>query len=458
MKLLILLIAVVSFILAKRKHIIKFGIEDSEFEKIYEYLQEKEYDVLGHFFEEKKHNVEIFVSGKEMEILFEKFGNQRFSYKNGINGIPKGYRTLDEINQIMNSTAAANPDLVQMINLNPTNPTVDGRNIYAVKFSDPAVYSPKHNLVIFSDHHAREIVTPEIAVQFIKNLEEGYHSKDKQIMGWLQDYNIYVVPVVNVDGYSYLKTNAMWRKNRKKIEGTSSYGVDLNRNYQPGWDKCAGSSHASSETYKGEKAFSEVESQTVKAFVDELKFAKVLDFHSYGNEVLHIYTKCLDMPSEFRELSAKYAKELASEISYGTRFPSADGEEQEYSMLTATSFAFLTEVGRTFQPSFEEAGRDVQRVMPLVYKFVDYPIPFRGVVYDSKTQKPIPYTDLKIEAVTFYQGESRQSNNAGAFHLFVPYNVDYTITFSKEGYQSKSVEINVKEGESFNQDIYLERM
>jgi len=41
----------------------------------------------------------------------------------------------------------------------------------------------------------------------------------------------------------------MWRKNRKP--NGSSYGVDLNRNYDLGWDNtCSGSSVPASETYK----------------------------------------------------------------------------------------------------------------------------------------------------------------------------------------------------------------
>jgi hypothetical protein len=51
----------------------------------------------------------------------------------------------------------------------------------------------------------------------------------------------------------------------------------------------------SSEVYKGPSVLSEVESQTIVALSKDYTFAKVLDFHSYGRQVLTAYT-CTKMP------------------------------------------------------------------------------------------------------------------------------------------------------------------
>ena len=91
--------------------------------------------------------------------------------------------------------------------------------------------------MILSAHHCREIVTPEIALYAIKQLTEEY-KKNPAITKIVDNYNLWVVPILNVDGLEYTwKVNNMWRKNRKP-HTSGPYGVDLNRNYDLDWYKC----------------------------------------------------------------------------------------------------------------------------------------------------------------------------------------------------------------------------
>jgi carboxypeptidase T len=70
----------------------------------------------------------------------------------------------------------------------------------------------------------------------------------------------------------------MWRKNRR-----NNHGVDLNRNYDFGWNsRCSGSTTTSSETYKGTAPFSEYETQAVLQLTKKYLFSKVIDYHSRG--------------------------------------------------------------------------------------------------------------------------------------------------------------------------------
>jgi hypothetical protein len=48
---------------------------------------------------------------------------------------------------------------------------------------------------------------------------------------------------------------------------------------------CSGSTDKYSEVYRGEYPASEPETQTMIAFQEDRKFAKVLDLHSYAEEV-----------------------------------------------------------------------------------------------------------------------------------------------------------------------------
>ena len=69
---------------------------------------------------------------------------------------------------------------------------------------------------------------------------------------------------------------------------TSGVGVDQNRNYPQGWTaSCSGSTSVRSETYKGPSAASEAETRTMMTWSETERFAKVIDYHSYGREVLY---------------------------------------------------------------------------------------------------------------------------------------------------------------------------
>ena len=76
--------------------------------------------------------------------------------------------------------------------------------------------------------------------------------------------------------------------------------------------------------YKGTAPGSEIETQTMESFARDRRFAKVLDYHSHGREVLLSY-RCTPMPSLIEDFIDDEGVLLADAIGYGTRDPSADG-------------------------------------------------------------------------------------------------------------------------------------
>ena len=72
------------------------------------------------------------------------------------------------------------------------------------------------------------------------------------------------VPVANPDGYEYSRNkDRMWRKNRRKNEGSKCEGVDLNRNFGKAYGT-ASSKNPCAEDFRGEAAFSEPESAAIR--------------------------------------------------------------------------------------------------------------------------------------------------------------------------------------------------
>ena len=91
-----------------------------------------------------------------------------------------------------------------------------------------------------AQHHAREVMTPEIAKDAIGYLASGYGT-DPRVTAWLDAIEIWVVASVNPDGAMYVfDHDRNWRKNRHP-----GCAVDLNRNYGWNWNACEGSSGAS---------------------------------------------------------------------------------------------------------------------------------------------------------------------------------------------------------------------
>jgi len=372
-----------------------------------------------------------------------------------LNGkIPDGYTSPQKMRSFFEKIALQNPDFVSWVDLGRTFATnltsIEGRPVNALRInvqSDPAQHKP--SVLFASCHHARELITPEIAIAIADVLTAGYQQGDVHISKWLKEYDIWIVPVVNVDGHEFVwSTDNMWRKNRRQLREKSAgrpaaFGVDLNRNYDLGWDSQGGSQEFESETYRGAAPFSEPETQIMKAFSERMHFAKVMDFHSSGQQVLVHYTRT-KMPEIMTRFIAAEGKELAETAKYGVRSPSDDAEHQEWQIKRNTAYSFLVETGTSFQPPFPVALQEVRRVWPAVVTFLERPITLRGRVTDA-SGAPVPNANIVVKQVEWLAGETRNSNpSTGTYHLFLPHG-EYDIEVSAQGFSGEVRKVVVSE-------------
>jgi carboxypeptidase T len=313
-----------------------------------------------------------------------------------------------------------------------TPPTVEGRHLYALKISDNVeTDEDEPAMLIVSAHHAREISTPVITLAAAERLTSGYGT-DERITSAIDGHEIWIAPVWNPDGYSYVfTTDNMWRKNRRVF--SSGAGVDQNRNYPQGWStSCAGSTSVASETYKGPSAASEAETQTMMTWSTRERFAKVIDYHSYGREVLFGY-RCLSHP--FSSWMQQEAAALSRASGYGglTRVPSAEGEHPEWQFARMGADAFLIETHEEFQPGYDSAVAEASLVWPGILSVLERPISVSGHVTDAETGTPLA-AKIELLNVPFSQGETNASGGLyGAYHMFLPPGT-YTARFSAPGY------------------------
>ncbi|MDG2165157.1 MAG: M14 family zinc carboxypeptidase, partial [Flavobacteriales bacterium] len=101
--------------------------------------------------------------------------------------------------------------------------------------------------------------------------------------------DVYIVPIVNPDGYVYSHTtDRYWRKNRQPNPGSSYIGTDLNRNWDADWNGGQSTSTSpSSDIYVGSYPFSAYEANVVKNYMQSIPNLRGhLDIHSYSALVL----------------------------------------------------------------------------------------------------------------------------------------------------------------------------
>lgn len=178
----------------------------------------------------KSRAVKIDVIIEDMEKYYE----SRMSGKGANFG---AFYTCSEAKYILDSLHTSYPGITTA--LISIGKSWDGNDIWAMKISDnPAVQEDEPEVYFDGLHHAREGVGVNILVEFVRYLCQNYGT-DSTITDLINNLQVWVVPIVNPDGYLYNETQhanggGMWRKNRRN-SGGGAYGVDLNRNYGYMW-------------------------------------------------------------------------------------------------------------------------------------------------------------------------------------------------------------------------------
>ncbi len=205
-----------------------------------------------------------------------------------------GYYTLAEMYTKLFDLVAAYPTLIMADTLGFT---AQNRPIVLFKISDNVQTKELESSILYTGmHHAREPMTIMNLVFYMQYLLANY-ATDVNISEIVNNRELYFIPCLNPDGYERNRSTnpsggGNHRKNRNAVNTTlTNYGVDLNRNYSVdfGVDNTGSSSTLTADTYRGPSAFSEAETQAVRAFVNSSNIQMSLDYHAFGNYNLTPY-------------------------------------------------------------------------------------------------------------------------------------------------------------------------
>lgn len=242
---------------------------------------------------------------------------------------------------------------------------------------------------------------------------------------------------MNPDGLHEVYHGNAWKR-------TNANNVDLNRNYPIGWsDSCAGEASGGGETYRGPKPFSEVETQTMQALQKDRNFAKLMDFHSYGEEVRTNYGPCDHLPETIDQLFIKTYQQIASKMQYQASRSCCMGGDIHYAYNRHGTLSYLVETAQAFQPPASEKNRVLEQVWPGVKHFLQIPIPVSGYIVDHKSGQKLAGVKIGIPEYTWNLDEVRQSGKDGRYHLWLPAG-EHKITLEGAGKDSKTVTVTAK--------------
>jgi len=347
-----------------------------------------------------------------------------------------------EVNEQIDALVAAYPALARKMSYGTT---AEGRPLNALKISDNvAVDEDEPSIFFIAQHHAREVMTPELALDIAGQLLGGYGT-DPEITAWVNSREIFVLPNHNPDGSNWVfDRDRSWRKNRRD-NGDHTFGVDLNRNYPFGWGSCNGSSpDTGSDGYRGPSPASEPETSGINALARLHRPVISLSYHTYGEQVLMPYGCGGVHAAEkavFRRLASDIATRIVSDDGAHRYQPGApweilyseDGETNAWFYGDNGTYAFEIEANDStqgFQPHFTP-WRDstVQRNRP-AWKYllgrIDGP-GISGHVTDACTGAPLSAV-TSLDEIVFGNGETPRTSappygrfqsltNSGTFHL-----------------------------------------
>lgn len=322
-----------------------------------EYLRKNEYDIAG--INSRTGTIDV-VSERDVDArsdLLEEFAILEEVWINAPTGDSEKYLNSEKVAERLKALRKRYPALTQFYTLGKS---LEGRDILALKISTDAAKQDANKPAVLFDamHHAREVMTPEVPLDIAETLLAN--ANDVHVKQWLDNLQIWVVPMLNVDGNNRVWTeDRMWRKNVR-----DGYGVDINRNYPYRWGQCNGSSgNHNKQDYRGEYEGSEPETQAMVNLMNTIRPTINLSFHSYGEWLIYPFgcngergsAEVVNVGNQLASLlpaddgEGHYTPGTAWELLYDV-----DGDSVDYAYATFGTLAFTAEMNQNFFPDYDE--------------------------------------------------------------------------------------------------------
>lgn len=303
------------------------------------------------------------------------------------------YHNYTEVVNTLQHLNETYPSIVDMFSIGKSWLNKD---IYCIRLTNELNTHPKPQLFFVGYHHARELISAEVALYFAVEAATKFGT-NATITHMLDCSEIYIVPALNVDCFDIVKQNEWQRKNAhpfdddgdgrldedppsdvdgdgyvedlfyldgydyyfirwegidSDLDGTQDFigGVDLNRNYGYQWNATcqSGSPYPSAEDYRGPEPFSEPETQAIRDLALSHNFKYAVSFHSGGDIILYPWGYT-DAPtpddSLFREIAGNLSNLVGSPYAQsGPGLYTSSGSWDDWMYANRSTFALTCEI------------------------------------------------------------------------------------------------------------------
>jgi hypothetical protein len=375
---------------------------------------------------------------------------------------PDKYHTVAEGISELQALVASYPEICSLDSIGHSNR--DSLPIFLFKISDNVAFEEDEPAIFFNGGvHADEILGVEVVLRFSNDIVARYAEGDSQAQGYINDYEIFVIPFINPEGHIVVEEGDLdWRKNKSDNNGNGIFdfpdGVDNNRNYDFGWDidNAPDAIEPESLQYKGPYPFSESENRALADIGAKYRPIIAIDYHSptYGRSEV-VYCNWYWYPDVGGH---GYAPDYSTMINIGTGFAAAiidDDGDSTYEARTALvnkgdfktyyyanfgTAAFSCEVSDTTIQDTSMVDSICERNLAGMYYLLNRAGYARltGIVADSVTGLPLE-AEVEVEQARGVDINPRYTRaNTGRYDRLIDPGT-YTLIFRKEGYHPDTV-------------------
>jgi len=264
------------------------------------------------------------------------------------------YHTYSELLSELIQLEETFPSLIDLVSIGKS---WQNRDIWLVRITNENIGGKKPAALFVGEHHAREAITVEVCLRFIKYLLENY-GNDPITKNAVDKETILVIPMLNPDGLEVINADPYkdWkRKNCRQdddadgrvdedppnegyeigegidddgdglvdedppLDAHRSWGgVDLNRNYPFQWGGIGSDNSPYTDIYCGPESvggFSEPETQAIQSLTENYTIRYALSFHS-GTELVIYPWGYTGTPPPDENLFISVCKEIENETGY----------------------------------------------------------------------------------------------------------------------------------------------
>ncbi|MEE2931145.1 MAG: M14 family zinc carboxypeptidase [Bacteroidota bacterium] len=360
------------------------------------------------------------------------------------------YPTYNEYTEMMQAFADSFPDICKLHSLGTLN---SGREILIVQISDNVgVKENEPSFLYTSSMHGDELAGYVLTLRLIHTILNGY-DVDNRLTNLVNEIDIWINPLANPDGAYAGGNQNVWSATRYNANW-----VDLNRNYPDPQD----GPHPDGNAWQKE-------TELFMGLADTVNFTIAANMHG-GVEVCnypwdtwspltadndwweHVATEYAD--SCQANSGWGYFNYLNDGITNGHDWYEVDGGRQDYMNYFKHCREFTLELSDDKTPNPNDLPTLWDANYASLINYMEQSLyGLRGIVTDSITEEPLK---AKVEIIMHDVDSSHiySSMPIGNYHRYL-YQGNYNITFSKFGYESKTINATILNHSASIEDIQL---